>query len=235
VADELEIRPPGPRLRREADRYYGYSVTRGGPGRERQPISTGVVLIFGLGPELRLVEPNRPRTHLGSFVAGLDDTCAVVEHDGEMRGLQVDLSPLAARRIFRVPMHELSRRVVTLEDALGREATLLEERLAEAGNSSERFELVEAALARRLETAEAAARRRLGLATSEERPRTDPCVRAGRRALLQPQAPRSALSRARRTPAKAGRPHAPLPRDDRANARSARQVSRRGGRRLRVL
>src|SRR5579859_2084081 len=138
-----------------ADRYCGYSVTRAEPAREREPLSTGVVVIFGLGPELRLVEPGGPPTRLGSFVAGLGDRCAVIEHDGEMRGLQVDLSPLAARRIFGVPMHELARRTVSLEDVLGREAPLLEERLAEAGSWSGRFELVEAALAARLEAAEA--------------------------------------------------------------------------------
>ena len=153
--DELAVRHPGPRLRRHADRYCGYSVTRAAPAREREPISTGVVLIFGLGPELRLVERTGPPTRLGSFVAGLADRCAVVEHDGEMRGLQVDLSPLAARRIFRVPMHELARRVVTLEDALGREAPRLEERLAETAGWSERFELVEAALSKRLEATDA--------------------------------------------------------------------------------
>ena len=154
VGDELEIRLPGPAMRRHAARYDGNSVTRAAPRREREPLTMGVVLIFGLGPELRLVDPDGPPVRLGSFVAGLADRCAVVEHDGEMRGLQVDLSPLAARRIFRVPMHEVSRRVVSLEDALGREAALLEERLAEAGNWSERFALVESALAARLDAAE---------------------------------------------------------------------------------
>ena len=155
VADELDIRGPGPRLRGHAHRYYGYAVTRTGPAREREPLTAGVVLIFGLGPELRLVEPDGGSVRLGSFVAGLGDRCAVVEHEGEMRGLPVDLSPLAARRIFGVPMHELARRVVTLEDAIGREAPLLEERLFEAVHWSDRFELVEAALATRLEAVEA--------------------------------------------------------------------------------
>jgi AraC-like DNA-binding protein len=155
VADELEIRRPGPLLSGHVHRLCGYSVTRAGPAREREPLMAGVVLIFGLGPELRLIEPSGAPTRLGSFFAGLGDRCAVVEHDGEMSGLQVDLSPLAARMIFGVPMHELARRVVTLEEALGREGPLLEERLAQAGSWSARFELVEAALAARLEAAEA--------------------------------------------------------------------------------
>jgi AraC-like DNA-binding protein len=158
VESELVERRAAPRLRHRVDHYYGYAERTPGLTRQREPLSKGVVLIFGLGPELRLVDPahsERPPTRLGSFVAGLDDSCAVIEHDGEMRGLQVDLTPLAARMIFQVPMHELARRTVALEDVFGREAPRLEERLFEARSWSERFEVVEAALWARLQAAEA--------------------------------------------------------------------------------
>lgn len=144
-------------LRRQIHRYVGYSERTAGPTRQIELPSTGVVLIFGLGPELRLLDPahpTRPPVRLGSFVAGLDDGCALIEHDGEMRGVQVDLTPLAARMIFRVPMQALARHTVPLEDVLGREARRLEERLVEARTWSERFELVEAALSARLAAAE---------------------------------------------------------------------------------
>jgi AraC-like DNA-binding protein len=157
VNHELLVRRPDPNLRRHIDRLCGYAERTAGPVRQREPLSTRVVLIFGLGPELRLVDlanPARPATRLGSFVAGLDDSCAVIEHDGEMRGVQVDLTPLAARMIFRGPMHTLARQAVALEDLLGREATRLDERLADARTWAERFELVETALAARLAAAE---------------------------------------------------------------------------------
>ncbi len=96
----------------------------------------------------------RPAMRLGSFAAGLDDTCAVIEHDGEMRGVQVDLTPLAARMIFRIPMQALARQVVSLEDLLGREAQRLEDRLLDSGTWSERFDLIESALGKRLSAAE---------------------------------------------------------------------------------
>jgi AraC-like DNA-binding protein len=114
-------------------------------------------LIFGLGPELGLIDrgdPVRPPRWFGSFVAGLDDACAVIAHDGTMRGVQVDLTPLAARMIFCVPMYSLARETVALEDLLGSAGRLLEERLLEASTWETRFELIEAALAAKLEDAE---------------------------------------------------------------------------------
>ena len=154
---ELVVRAAAPGLRPHVGRYWGYWERTGRPTRQREPAGTGVVFIVGLGPELRLVDPEqpaRPPVPLGSFVGGPDDACPVIEHDGEMRGVQVDLTPLAARMIFGIPMHELARRVVSLEDVLGREAGLLEERLFAAPTWEGRFEIVEGALARRFERAE---------------------------------------------------------------------------------
>jgi AraC-like DNA-binding protein len=157
VEQELVVRDAAPGLRRYVRRYVGYAERSESPMRQREPAGPGVVLIFGLGPELKVldpVDPKRPPARLGSFFGGPDDRCAVVEHDGEMRGVEVDLTPLAARMLFREPMHALARRTVALEDLLGTEARRLDERLIEASTWSERFELVEAALADRLLAAE---------------------------------------------------------------------------------
>ena len=94
-------------------------------------------MIIGLGVPLGIVEPTepaRPAEWFGSFVGGVDDRCAVIEHNGEMRGIRVDLSPLAARMIFGLSMGSLARRVVALEELLGREGQVLEERLIELGS-----------------------------------------------------------------------------------------------------
>jgi AraC-like DNA-binding protein len=157
MEDEFVERAAASGLRRHIQRYVGYAERTGAPTRQREPPGTGVVLIFGLGPELRLVDPAdpaRPPLRLGSFVGGPDDTCAVIEHDGEMRGVQVDLTPLAARMIFGVPMHELAHRVVSLEDVFGRETRLLEERLLDAPTWDRRFGIIEATLGARLMAAE---------------------------------------------------------------------------------
>jgi AraC-like DNA-binding protein len=153
VERDLVVRRPSPGLGGEVGGYWGYHHVTRGPVRLREPLSAGVVLIFGLGPDLGIVDrrhPERPAPRFGSFVAGLDDGCTVIEHAGEMRGLQVDLSPLAAGTIFGEPMHALAREAVRLEDLLGAEAGLLEERLMEIDDWAERFMAVEAFLADRL-------------------------------------------------------------------------------------
>jgi AraC-like DNA-binding protein len=114
-------------------------------------------MILGLGPRLGLADradPARPAAWFGSFVAGMDDACAVIEHKGEMRGVQVDLTPLATRMIFRESMCSLAREVVGLEDLLGCEGRVLEERLIEVNTWEERFDLVERMLAAKLQAAE---------------------------------------------------------------------------------
>ena len=157
MEQELVVRNAAPGLRRYVKRYVGYAEQTGTSMQQREPAGAGVVLIFGLGPELKVldpVDPTRPAVRVGSFFGGPDDRCAVVEHDGEMRGVEVDLTPLAARMVFREPMQALARQTVALEDLLGRQARWLEERLVEAGGWSERFDLIETALAERLLAAE---------------------------------------------------------------------------------
>jgi AraC-like DNA-binding protein len=157
VTVELVVRSAAPGLQPYIRHYTGYAERTSVPTRQREPASTGVVLIFGLGPELRLLDPADPTRlaeRFGSFVAGPDDACTMTEHDGEMRGVEVGLTPFAARMIFRVPMHALARHVVTLEDLLGREALRLEERLLDAHGWDARFDLIENALGSRLLAAE---------------------------------------------------------------------------------
>ena len=95
--------------------------------RQREPLSTNAVLIFGLDSAIRV-----DGEELGTFVGGLADESPVIEHDGTMCGVQVDLTPLGARMLFGVPMHELARRSVALEDVIGADARRLEERLHDA-------------------------------------------------------------------------------------------------------
>ena len=141
-------RAPGPSLAGDVLRYCAYEERTGTPTRQREPISTSIVLIFGL--ETRLgVDGER----LGTFAGGLGDKCQWIEHDGAMAGVQVDVTPLAARRLLGIPMHELACRSVPLEDLVGAEARVLEERLHEAPDWPTRFDLVEGWLSARLGSA----------------------------------------------------------------------------------
>jgi len=86
----------------------------------------------------------------GAFIGGLTDRPVLTEFVGAAAGIQVDLTPLGARRCLGLPMDELTNRVVAIEDVLGPGAPRLVERLQEAPGWAERFSLLDAALLRRL-------------------------------------------------------------------------------------
>jgi AraC-like DNA-binding protein len=110
--------------------------------------TTDVTLIISFGPTLDVLDLDGSGARHTSFVAGLSDAPVLIEHAGIQHGIEVNLTPLGARRLLGVPMHELTNRVVALDDLLG--ADLLVERLSEATSWSAQFDLLDAALARRL-------------------------------------------------------------------------------------
>jgi AraC-like DNA-binding protein len=71
----------------------------------------------------------------------------VIEHGGEQRGIQLDLTPPGARMVFGLPMRELARRVVALEELVPPE---LVERLMAAPGWAARFDLLDAFLLERV-------------------------------------------------------------------------------------
>jgi AraC-like DNA-binding protein len=140
---------PDVRLRDYVASYTGYVELARSPLRRLEVPFAGIPMIVSLGPSI-VVDGVRYR----SFVAGLDDSATITEYCGEQRGLQVNLTPLGARRLLGLPMAELARRVVALEDVLGeRAARLLVERLHDAPDWQARFALLDAVLLARLERA----------------------------------------------------------------------------------
>jgi AraC-like DNA-binding protein len=107
-----------------------------------------VTLILSPGSALSL--PDGRHT---SFLAALHESHTLVEHDGHQEGVEVHLTPLGARALFGVPMHELSNRVVELDDLLGRDADELIERMWEAPSWERRFAVLDDALALRADRA----------------------------------------------------------------------------------
>ncbi len=143
---------PGPAVRGAVQRYIGYTES-GAPLRRREVATGSVTVILSFGPRIRC--DGIPHE---SFVAGLSDVPVITEHDGEQHGIEINLAPLAARRLLGVPMHELTNEVIPLEDMLAA-PTLLEE-LAEAPDWPARFARLDGELARRLGTPARAAPRR---------------------------------------------------------------------------
>ncbi|XXY44467.1 helix-turn-helix domain-containing protein [Sorangium sp. So ce269] len=153
---ELATRPPSPRLRPYIRDYSGYTEEAPGPLRRRELPVPQVVVIIEFGPPIRVFGAGGDRGHSlypGGFVAGLDDTFTLTEHDGFQRGLQLNLTPIGARLFFGVPMAELTGRVISARDLLPRKHARLAERLEELPTWDARFDLIERALGERVDEA----------------------------------------------------------------------------------
>jgi AraC-like DNA-binding protein len=151
---------PEPRLRGIVQRYVGYADRFSGVARQLEAPTGGVVLIVGLGPTLRVLDPRRcpdPAEHRGGFVAGLHDGPVTTEATGEIRVVQANLTPIGARWLLRVPMDALTNRTVDLEDLLGEAGRVLVERIRDARDWTTRFRVLDEAIVSHLAEVEAPA------------------------------------------------------------------------------
>jgi AraC-like DNA-binding protein len=149
---ELVSARPAEALRGLVIGYQGFRDDAPGGRVMREPPSGVVPVILDIGCGWRVSTPAagyQPQ-HLVGFAAGMHDAYALVEPAGPSAGVQVDLSPLAARRLFGIPMHEVTNRVAPLDQLLGRQAAVLNERLGEGRSWPERFAILDAFLAGRL-------------------------------------------------------------------------------------
>jgi AraC-like DNA-binding protein len=156
TAAGFAVGTPDPSLRDVVLRYEGFTVSGGGPAIFREVACTYVPIIIDLDQGWSVSH----REHVGSaplrltsFVAGLTDGPVLVGHEGSARCLQVDLTPLGARRILGLPLAELANRSVSIEAVLGRDGAALVQRIGDAATWQERFSIVDAALVRRLRDA----------------------------------------------------------------------------------
>jgi AraC-like DNA-binding protein len=138
-------RPPHPALRPHIRTLTGWHERTDGPLRRSELPGGRIVLVVSFGPRLDV----DGRTYT-SFAAGLHDTPAQTEHDGFGHGIQSYMTPLGARRFFGMPMGELTRQVVELEDLIGPAADELAERLATAPDWPTRLDLFERVIATRV-------------------------------------------------------------------------------------
>jgi len=148
---ELVPAAPAPLLRGIAIEYRGFRNDAPSPPAQREYPSACVPVIIDCGAGWHVATPaSGYRTvRTGGFVAGMHDAFALVRSAGPALGVQVDLSPLGARRLLQLPMHEIVNRVVPVEDLLGRDARSLAEQLVDAPGWPERFSIIDAVLARR--------------------------------------------------------------------------------------
>jgi AraC-like DNA-binding protein len=148
---------PHPSLRGVVLRYEGYAERAPGPVTFRELPCTFVPIIVDLDAGWTVTHRQhvgREPLRLGSFVAGVTDGPVLVRHGGSARCLQVDLTPLGARRLFGMPMSELANLSVPIDDVLGRFGSELVQRIGAAPHWPARFALIDAAIRTRLADSE---------------------------------------------------------------------------------
>jgi AraC-like DNA-binding protein len=149
---EMATREAHPRLLGYVRNYTGYAEWTAAPLCRREVPSADVTLILSPSSELKLPDTSGasrdPARHT-SFVAALHDRYALVEHGGFQEGVEVRFTPLGAHALLGLPMHELTNRVIELDELLGREGDALVGRMWERPSWERRFEFLDAAIAAR--------------------------------------------------------------------------------------
>jgi AraC-like DNA-binding protein len=130
-------------------------VEQAGRPVQRAELPSGIVpIILTFGDELRITSAAGSGRYT-SFVAGPHQIPVDTTHDGTLRCVQVDLTPLGAYQLLGTSMAELRDRVVPVEAVLRPAWGDLAQRLAELPGWADRFALLDHVLAQAAETGRA--------------------------------------------------------------------------------
>lgn len=141
---------PHPALWDVVLRYEGFEDRRGEPVAFRELPCSFAPIIIDLDAGWTIAHNGSETARLGSFVAGVTDSVVVVGHGGTAKCLQIDLTPLGARRLLATPMSELANATVPIEGVLGTFGGDLVQRIGNAPTWHDRFALLDRILLARL-------------------------------------------------------------------------------------
>ncbi|MGR7024527.1 helix-turn-helix domain-containing protein [Geodermatophilus sp. URMC 62] len=142
---------PHPGLRGLVARAVGYRQEGMPPGVHRGLPSPTLTLVVTLDDPLDVAahpDPAQAPGRYDALLGGLHTTPALLRHPGRQAGLQLDLTPLGARRLLGVPAGELAALDVDLADALGPVGTELVDRVRAADGWPARLAAAEQVLRR---------------------------------------------------------------------------------------
>jgi AraC-like DNA-binding protein len=130
-----------PTLTGLVDRISAYDVDVVDAAGDREVASFAVPVIFSFADPFRIAFDRRPKAddRIGSFVSGLHPGYVDIAYGGPVSCVQIDLTPIGARLLFRRPMTEFATRLVPLDDVEDRGLNTLRNRLGEAATQSERL------------------------------------------------------------------------------------------------
>ena len=149
--DEYVESRPSPALRPLVASYSGYRSAGVPPAKHRGLPSPYLTMIITLDDPLVMAahaDPRIPPGEYDSLIGGLHSTPALIVHDGRQSGIQLNLTPLGARALLRLPAGELANIDVHAEEVLGPFARVLRERVGSASGWRERFAALDQALLR---------------------------------------------------------------------------------------
>ncbi|MFI6504618.1 helix-turn-helix domain-containing protein [Nonomuraea typhae] len=134
-------RVPGPALRPYVTVLCAYRERYARPVTRLEAAMPGAVLIFGFGAPMEV-----GGARFTSFTGGLSDRYTATRVSAPTEGVEAILTPFGARRLYGVPMRELTNLIVPAGDLLAGWA----ERLGQAERWADRLALAEAMLTERI-------------------------------------------------------------------------------------
>ena len=145
---------PAPALRPFVEHYSGYRLSGFPPGVHRGLPSRHLTLIASIGPAIDVVgqtDPGQSPAVYRCVVGGLQDTTALIAHDGNQEGVSVELTPLGCRAVLGAPTGALWNMSLELDEVTGSIGRELWERLQGTVGWDERFSVCDDVLLRLLE------------------------------------------------------------------------------------
>jgi AraC-like DNA-binding protein len=142
-----------PALRPFVGDISGYAYAGDPPALHSGLPSRHLTLVITLDEPLGVAWPGNPVEKYDALVGGLHSSAVHIGQTPSRAGVQVSLTPPAARALLDLPPGALASTVAGLDDVLGRPARELTEQLREAPSWATRFDLLEALLLRRLDEA----------------------------------------------------------------------------------
>ncbi len=120
--------------------------------RHTEPASLDVPLVISFGEPFAIGLSRAPgdNDRFASFAAGIHPGPVVIDSFGQSCCIQVNFTPLGARRFFGMPMSELADRMVPFDELLGVSGHRLRERLGEESGWHRRLDIAESFIIERL-------------------------------------------------------------------------------------
>lgn len=153
LSEAVAVRPSGP-LRQYVREYHGYRQRGVTPAQHLGMPSPYLTVIFTLDEPLEVVRHADPRQSPGVYsalIGGLHSCPALVAHNGAQSGIQLQMSPLAARALTGMPAGELASLDVQAEEILGPLATQVCEGVRAAEDWPARFAVLDQLLGQALD------------------------------------------------------------------------------------